>query len=535
MSETSAGIQLNPSQRPGVTLALDPRSSDRLLVRSRFRPVRFVFGCLVAGFACYGQLDAFSDHEWAAFVFATFAAWAGIALAAFRRRLTLDRGEGLTERSRGAFLSHFSHREPLDRFDRVSIHLGGESSDRGVSTAYPVQLEGRDSKLEIDAPGYWEPARNLAEEIASFLRLPLHDTDRSGKLHPDEFDLTAGRRDVHVGPVSPPRKPRCRIDEETDSLLRVFIPQPDARPFLGLSIIIGLFCLVPLTIELFLPLLAGRRVDWPGVALLILIPAWVSFEAAKAVLTNGGVLEVTPGALRMTLQRPWGARVVTIPASELEDLVILDPEMGGPRSLLAHFSDGVLVARSDRESVRFGYGMKRKELAWLRSKVMSVLGGRRDAAPRPKRREVASRWDGAFIGAVIGILAAHATTGPLATCINVPFLQHVVSVGALAGLAAGLAARSLMGPSLVPAILAVLLSIGWQTGSESVQDRPRLRENPRYLRSSESIHSRRYLSGFIPVAAVLNLAGLELTLTLGERLWRRRKRHEKNKGAPVES
>jgi hypothetical protein len=530
VSETSVGIQFNPSLRPGVTLALDATNPDRLLVRSRFGPLRILFGILFAGFASFGQLDAWSDREWASFAFATLAGWAGIALVILRGCLALDRGTLVAEHSRGIFLSHFSRCESLERFDRVSIGLGGERSDKGVSTAYPVQLEGRDARIEIDTPGYWEPARNLAEEIGAFLRLPLHDPDRSGRLQPEEFDATAGRRHRHVNPVSSPRRPRCRVEEEKDGLLRVFIPHPDPRPFLGLSLIVGLFFLIPLTIELFFPLLAGRRVDWVGVALPVLIPAWVFFEAARAALTHGGLLEVTPGALRMSFQRPWGARVVSIPASELEDLVTLEPEMGGPRSLLAHFTDGVLVARSDRLSFRFGYGIKRDELSWLRTRIVSVLGGRADPEPRAKRHKLARRWDGPAIGLGVGILVAHVTTGPLAICISVPFLQHVVSVGAAAGLAAGFIARRLMGAGLVAVIVAILLTVSWRAGNESAQDRPRLAENPRYLRSAESTDNRRYLAGFIPVALALNTAALELTLALSERLWRRRKRHGETQG-----
>jgi hypothetical protein len=530
MSETSVGIQFNPSLRPGVTLALDATNPERLLVRTRLGPVRILFGVLVAGLASYGQLDAWNERAWAKLTFATLAALGGIAIVALRRVLVLDRRRGAVEVSRGFLVPHFSRSEPLEQFSRVSIHVGGQSSDRGVTTAYPVQLEGRDVKIEIDEPGYWEPARNLGEEIASFVRLPLHDPDRSGKVGPDDLDRTAGRRDGHVNPVSQPRTLRCRIEEETDARLRVYIPNPDPQPFIGLCLLVGCFLLIPLSIDAFIPLLAGRRVDLADAAIPVFILAWVVFNGVGAALTHGGGLEVTPASLRMSFLRPWGVRVLTIPASELEDLLILEPEMGGPRSLLAYFSDGVLVARSDRESVRFGYGMKRNELAWLRAKIVSVLGRRDPQAPRPKRHQTASRWDGPAIGLGFGILVAHVTTGPLAVCINVPFLQHVLSVGAAVGLAAGLVVRRLMGHGLFAVIVAVLLSVGWRAGSESVQDQPRLAENPRYLKSSESTDNRRYVAGFIPVALGLNTVSLELTLALAERIWLRRRRQSVTKG-----
>lgn len=476
------------------------------------------------GVASYGQLDAWNERTWAAFGLATLAAWGGIALLSLRRRLTLDRRAGVVDTFRGALRPHFARHESLTHFDRVSLTLEDRATREGSTTTYAVRLEGRDAKVDVDEPGYWEPARNLAEEIAAFLRLPLHDAGRSGKLRPDDLDRTAGRRDRHVNPVAQPRTLRCRVEEETDTLLRVFIPSPDHRPFLGLSVIVGLFFLVVLTIELFLPLLAGRRVDWLGVALPVLIPAWVFYESARAVLTNGGLLEVTPGTFRMTLRRPFGERVVAIPATELEDLVILKPEMGGPRSLLAYFCDAVLVARSDRQSVRLGYGMAREELHWLRARIVSVLGGRDDDAPRPKGHLAARRWDLALIGASVGVLAAHLIEGRLAVCVALPFLQHLVSVGVAAGLAAGLFLRRILPAAGLALLIGLILLVGGRSEADWVQGRPRLAENPRYLRSDQSLKDRRYLSGFLPAAALLNLAAFELTLSAGEWLWRRRKR-----------
>jgi hypothetical protein len=424
--------------------------------------------------------------------------------------------------SRGALWPHFRRQESLAAFTRVSITLGGQHQ-RG-STTYPVSLEGPRGKIEIDEPGYWEPARDLAEEIAAFLRLPLHDPGRSGKLQPHELDRTVGERGRDTDPIQAPRKLACRVEFAAAELFRVRIPPPDYRPFLGIGVIVGLFFLVPLTIELFLPLLSGRRIDWPSVALPVFLPLWVFYEMARIVVTNGGLLEVTPGAFAWTRKLPWGSRTVKIPALGLEDLVILDPETGGPRTMLSHFTHGVLVARSDHASVRLGYGLSRDELAWLRAKIVQVLGTRDGATPRPKEHKTAARpLGGALIGLVVGIVAAHVTSGALAICVALPFLQHVVSIGAALGFLAGLLTRRLVRPAPSVVLVALLLAVGSSARSDFVQDRPALQENPSYLRSSESIGGRRYLAGFLPAAALLNVVALELTLMLGEGLWRRRR------------
>ena len=192
--------------------------------------------------------------------------------------------------------------------------------------------------------------------------------------------------------------------------------------------------------------------------------------------------------------------------------------------MLAHFTHGVLVARSDHDSVGLGYGLTRVELLWLRARIIRVLGGRGVKAPRPKRHATAGRsLRPALIGLTFGIVVAHAARGPLAPCLALPFLQHVVSVGAALGLITGLLARRHIRPAILAGLVALFLFMGTEGRSELVQSRPYLPENPRYLRSAESIGNRRYLAGFLPVAALVNLAGLELSLTVGEALWRRRR------------
>lgn len=396
------------------------------------------------------------------FFLATLFAFAGAALMAWRREHVLDRNAEVVRTSRVLLARRFTRTEALEGIRFVSLGLGREQRGEGETTTYPVCLEGHNRRIELDAPGYWEPARNLAEEVARFLGLPLRDPDRSGKLLPEEVDHTAGRRGLDLDPVREPAKLSLRVEHDSEELLRIRIPSPDHRPFLGLSLIVGLFFLIPLTIELFLPLLAGRPVNVVFVSLAVLLPLWVSFEAARAVFLNGGLLEVTPGALRMTFPRPWGDRVVVIPAGELEDLVILRPEMGGPRSLLGHLTDAVLVARSDRASVRIGYGANHEELSWLRSKVVRVVGRRNpDRPPRPraaaKRRAWAPWWG--------GLAAASALT--------------------------------------------VVLGIGWGM-------RPGDLRWPRGV----DFDDRRVLIWFFPVAGIANFAGLEVVLLIADR-WRR--------------
>lgn len=421
----------------------------------------------------YGQLESLRSSDTAMFFMATLFAFAGTALMAWRRERVLDRNAEVVRTSRVLLARRFTTSEALEGIRFVSIGLGREQSGEGETTTYPVSLEGHNRRIELDAPGYWEPARNLAEEVARFLDLPLRDPDRSGKLLPEEVDHTVGRRGLDLDPVREPTRLSLRVEQDSDDLLCVRVPSPDHRPFLGLSLIVGLFFLIPLTLELFLPLLAGRPVDLFFVSFVVLLPLWVFFEAARAVLLNGGLLEVTPAALRMTFPRPWGDRVVAIPAGELEDLVILRPEMGGPRSLLGHLTVAVLVARSDRASVRIGYGASREELSWLRSKIVRVVGRRNpDRPPRPrvaaKRRARALGWGGLAAASVL-----------------------------IAVLGIGLGIR----PGDLP----------WPSGVD--------------------FDDRRVLIWFFPAAAIANFAGLEVVLLIADR-WRRIRERRSTESPP---
>jgi len=163
---------------------------------------------------------------------------------------------------------------------------------------------------------------------------------------------------------------------------------------------------------------------------------------------NGGTLSVTPEALRFARNGLLWKSETAIPAEELEDLTLLEPEMGGARSLLAYFSDGVIVARSDRESFRFGYGLERAELEWLRYRIHEVLrqGQRRGPTKAPEEQQASDldlpvfpRWSRLWFGLLIGGLAGRLVGGPLAVCVAVPFVEEVLNVGALLGGLAGAA------------------------------------------------------------------------------------------------
>lgn len=550
---TSIGVQLNPSRKPGVVLRRDPRDPDRLYVLPRLLGGASLFGLVLLGLGGFGQLEALREDSAAGLVFATLLAWGGAAAVTLRPVSAIDRARRVVEERFGRLLPVHLRSHSLAGLERVTLEVRSNPASQGVSTAYPVRLEGPGVGFEVDDPGYWEPAVGLAEPLAAFLDVPMTDPGRSGTRAPEELDRPLGDQ-ARSNRRHRPADSALAVVADGDDLLQVRIPRPYAKQFGCLSLLVGLFCMIPVTIEVLVPLLRGYSLQGRlgSLAFFCFPIALVGGAALRILLTNGGDLHVTPGRLRMSLHAPWGRRVVEIPFGELEDLVILEPEMGGSRSLLAYFSQGVLVARSDREAVRFGHGLSRKELEWIQSRVRAVMRPRerRLIAPRPaaaaKLDELGfSRdWKWPALGFAAGAVLAHAIPGPWRLCLRTFFLDHVVNVGGALGFAAGLLADParrrlrdwpgtwgpLAGALLVAALLLVLpRSTGW------IQDRPVFTEGRGFSRSfvSERLdpeagtdagrrEQRLFFAGWLPVSAAFNVVSLEAAAFLLMRLLHRR-------------
>lgn len=532
----SVSIQFGPGNQPGVEVRR--HGPDRLELRGRLRRPWSSWAALGFGLAAWGQLETLRDDSAAGFAVATAFAVALTAALLLRRRLTLDRstwtavdGLGLVSRLTGRARSLRGARRVVVRQEQVG---GGEHAE----TRYPTTLWVGDDAIELDAPGTWEAALPVAEAVARFLGVDLHDEVARERRRPAELDVALRDRGTGGPSRGRPKALQSLLLFDRPARLRVRIPMPAVPQIAGLNLLVALFCLIPFTIMVVLPLLSGSLRD-PGElawALLgSLAPVLIVGSASLlAVFGNGGLLDVTPERLRLVQNGILWRREVLIPAAELEDLVRLAPELGGPRSLLAYFSDGVLVARSDRASVRFGYGLPGAELDWLAARVLDVLrvGLRASpAAAAPASPPTGPAREAPWLvatGAALGALAGNLGTGPLATSLALPFLEHALNGGTILGaligarLDPGGAARNSRRAAIGLAAAALLLSAMTLLGAPArIQDRPSFDEAA-LLRGRLATSERLLALGYLPCALAVDAFVLHALLWLA--CWRARRR-----------
>ncbi len=530
----SVSIQLGPGSQPGVEVRR--AGPDRLELRGRLRRPWLHWAALAFGLCAVGQLETRRDGSVAGFVVATVFACAFAAALFVRRRLTLDRatrtavdGFGLAGRLTGRAQSLAAVRRVRVRVEQT----GGEHAE----TRYPVVIEGDTASIELDRPGTWEAALPVAEAVARFLGLELRDDVAAERKRPGELDV-AWRDRGPGGPVPDrPRETTSLVLLDRPTRLRARIPVPSPRQIAGLNVLVGLFCLIPFTAMVLLPLLGGRLhgagpIAWALAQSLFPI-LLVGSASLLAVFGNGGLLDVTPARLRLVQNGLLWRREVVMPAGELEDLVCLDPELGGARSLLAYFSHGVLVARSDRASVRFGYGLPRPELDWLRARVLEVLrasragdGDTRGGEPAAEPAREAPWLIG--VGAAGGALAGAVAGGPLAAGVALPFLEHVLNLGAAlgallgAGLDPGGAGRNGRRLGAALAAAAVLLA-----AMAALDVHPRWQPRPSWdeqalLGGRADARDAVVALGYLPSALLVDAALVQALLYAG--FWRSRRR-----------
>lgn len=444
------GIQLAPRAGSDVVYGLDSTDPARFVIRGSYLRPRLLAGLAILFFAGGSQLEALrSGNPWS-LAGATIVACLASAAAFVRRRLVLDRAraEVLEE---FAIAAPFARRvRELSSFRHVVVSRENRPAAHGRETVYPVDLQAALTRIRVCAMDRWELAVPLSEALARFLDLPLRDARRGGNVAVDHLD--APLRDDPPRPfaAAPPQPSSCRVTVDREALLKVEIPRPAVAQTLFLNAILLAFCVLPLVLEVALPMWRGWRPEsaretFFSVGWLLLPAILVSGGSIRHVARNGGSLSVTPEAVRFRRHGVIRSAEVTIPSDAIEDLVILEPEMGGSRNLFAYLSSGVLVVRSDDLSFRAGYGLSIPELEWLRDRIREVIGqaGRRApsavASVRTAKLPGAAvpplypRWSRVGLGMLGGGLFGQWIGGTFGVCVALPYLEHLLNFGTMVG------------------------------------------------------------------------------------------------------
>jgi hypothetical protein len=295
-----------------------------------------------------------------------------------------------------------------------------------------------------------------AEALAHFLALPIDDRHQNVRRRPEELDVPLIRDRSDPGPLRLEGQFRrlAAMADDGETLL-ICIARPRQHQYLRLTLPVFVLWTLPVS-------LLGGQPLFGLLPILILLASWL-----KVAYGYRSSLRVSAQGLKVLSRGLVFRRTVEFPLGELEEVARLRPERGGPRNVIADAFDGFLVARSDRASVRFGHGLSWEELDRLREAILAKIAalGRRLPPPlsqEPFRIPALYRPVLPVLGLAAGALLGNFAPRPLGICVALPFLEHVLNLGGLLGLFAGLilerrTAGSGWGKALFRALLAAVL------------------------------------------------------------------------------
>ncbi len=462
----NTGLLSGFSSRPRTLAGLDPARPDRLVLRTAFRwvPAAAVLAGLLVLAWFFGDFVP-------PLVLAVPAGATGI-LFGLRRWAILDRGDGVLRQGWGLLFPWRLAAAPLAGVRAVTLERVEALVRRGKGgshyvTRYWAGLFNGDGVRRLAVTANWEDAVPLTEAMARFLSLPIDDRSQDAIRRLEDLDRGLGEAASDETTTSNSRSSpeRYQVEERPDGSLLVRIPQPRNYTYFAVCGMIFLVWTLPAWANDALPIGLAPLV----VMLLVAVKMAFGFRSELALSAAG--LEIRTFGLGLR-------RVTVFPLAELEELALLQPEQGGLRGLQTEVFAGVLVARSDKASVRFGHGLDRAGLESLRALLRARLVElHRQAAPAAARAWGTAAGSGGeshslpylyrpllpALGLALGAAAGHFAAGRLGACLACPFAEHGLNVGGLLGAAAALwfdrrRWQRFWGPASWTAVFAALVS-----------------------------------------------------------------------------
>jgi hypothetical protein len=346
--------------------------------------VLFGFPFLAAGLAVATSPAWASEPQhqaWVAIPFGLLFSAVGAGLMFWRGGMTIDRHEGKV-RTWWGFLVPWQQKEFRVQ-DAQAVTLSSEvrRSKNSSYTVYPVRLHSEKSQVDVASPRDYPEARRQAEQLATFLHLPVRDSStgaiverEAGRLNENlrqRAQRTGAPRQV------PPPPAGCRIQSRIGGGTAEFaIPAAGYRPALFL---------------LFVPVLLfsgfayffvlrhffggdGPFADrWPFVlfaAAFLILPMVAMAGVIMRQATVEERVAVSPQSLRVEKRTRFSNQSTEIPAAELEDLDLGSVQSGEGAAFAARRG---VCARSDQASVVFGTTLSPEEQRWLRDVIEYVV------------------------------------------------------------------------------------------------------------------------------------------------------------------
>ena len=345
----------------------------------------------------------------------------GAALMFGRSGMIIDRRKRSIVRWSGLLVPMKKTTYPLDYHDRITIRKDLRRSEKHTYYAYPIVLKGSHGVSEgivFDEPTDYPQARRTAEEITTFLKMPLVDTTSGREVirEPDRLDESirerANRTKEEVTTFHPPPGMRARVGEESGTLIIEIPPQRltiEHYKRMAILMVIGAVALcIVIGFNNLGHLNAHHLVVYAPIGIFVLL------FAIRPILRQARSscrITASRDMLRVEQRTSKRGRVTEIPVDELEDFVIGDANlpagvsrtpdgryqaqgvpvsprhsggysdeqaMAGTKllaklSLIIRPAGPSITASSDKATINFGQGLREEELRYLHALIKKKI------------------------------------------------------------------------------------------------------------------------------------------------------------------
>lgn len=360
--------------------------------------LRYRYGCVSAFLLTFGvvllacvfippQVRGGDAVPWYVGLPVGFALLAG---ASYRKHIRLDRIHGrATTVQRIAGVTFNESVQPLDSFDRVFLGARIKEDSESTYTTYYVELGGSET-VQLDEHAGVEMARQDAQRIATFLKLPLHDAC-SGQVivrAPDSFGDSIRTRSQKTGMRTPlpelPANLQTHIDVSQDPIVSLHVPPAGwtLRRFLSILPLLGFggWMIWIMGDGMWqAKTLAERLIASVGSgagALAILGSLW------SMVLTSTQRVSITASADRVSLRtRSWvGGRTRSLDTNQIDDVFVnrpLAPDGGqsSTRGAWGALSGRGVAIRTKQRTIAFGNHLTQTEQQFLCRFLRTIFEG----------------------------------------------------------------------------------------------------------------------------------------------------------------
>ena len=354
---------------------------------------------------------------------AIFVVLIGCVFAAVGACLVFGRSGIILDRGRGSIIQWYGLLVPMKRTEYLlesvgQVEINFANGDSKSAATWPVTLVGESiaKPISVSQPTSFIEARQVAEELARFLRKPLVDYSTGEKVthdpeHLDESYRDRVRRTGEAVSSLPPEPPNIRSQvERTGEGLIINIPALANSRFQYIPVYFSLifaggvawFFLRPILMFTMPEFIRNIFLGFFGL-FFIAVPVISALRTVYRRKKEFERITVTKAFLRLEALKQGKSITMEIPTAELEDLVAPTTRgamntievsgmkrvplgnTGTPRmpdgrpvprflvSLMKMVGSRGIIARSDKTLIGFAAGLDEAEVTWLFALIRKTI------------------------------------------------------------------------------------------------------------------------------------------------------------------